>query len=200
MLWSIKRHVVGSLLLLALFVGVSLGARQMLGIPGTFHLHDGFLIDFALCLSLVLANDFGFHTLLWKLAPGFYPKRYRALVEYFRGQRAPHFVTSGLLAAGEELLFRGTILEGLRSVAGLPVWAAVGIAALAFGLAHVPRQRILHWFGVMAFWEGIVLGVVYVYTDSVLFVMVFHFVHDTGGYAFFDLERRRGIWLGKQGS
>ena len=63
------------------------------------------------------------------------------------------------------------------------------------GLAHLPRPRPLHWFAVMATWEGIVFGVIYLATGSLALLVVLHAIHDAAGFAFFGLERRVGIWL-----
>ena len=41
--------------------------------------------------------------------------------------------------AGEEVLFRGLVLGGLRS-AGLPVWGAVAVSAAAFVVLHPPQD------------------------------------------------------------
>ena len=193
MLFSIKRHLIPTLVLLAIFVGVALGARELFDLAWRLDFYDGFFAHFFICLAPVLIIDFGSHGLLWRFAPSFYRPRYRALVEHFRGQGIVHFIASGLLAAGEEMVFRGVLLQGLRGT--LTDVGALGVSAVAFGIAHVPRPRELRFYGVLALLEGVILGVVYLYTESLLLVMIFHGLKDVGGYAFFAVERRWGVWL-----
>jgi sodium transport system permease protein len=66
----------------------------------------------------------------------------------------------------EEALFRGFILNGLRSLGAVP---AIGISALLFGIAHASIYRLLP-----TFFLGIVLGVVVWRTGSLLCSVVMH--------------------------
>ena len=195
MLFTCKRHLRLTLFLAGIFAAVSWTARDLLGISWSWSFTSRHLIDLAVCLTVVVIQDFAIHAAPWFLVPRLYRPSYRALVEHFRGQRIVHFLASGVLAAAEELLFRGIVLEGIRQRAELGVGLALAISAALFGLAHVPRPRPLRIFGVFALWEGLVLGAVYIYSGSLLFSMVLHGLHDIAGYSFFALERHRGVWL-----
>ena len=100
-------------------------------------------------------------------------------------------ISGGLLAGGEELIFRGVLLEGLRSLAGLSSPAAIAVAALAFGLCHLLPNRQLYPFAFWAVWEGALLGGIYVLSGSLLVAMVVHILHDIGGFMLFAWQRRR---------
>jgi membrane protease YdiL (CAAX protease family) len=80
----------------------------------------------------------------------------------------------------EEVLFRGLILEPVRQKWG----AAIGIviSAVIFGLAHTPILPQM----VNALVMGIVLGYIYVLTDSLVPVIIIHAVNN--GIAYLLLE------------
>jgi membrane protease YdiL (CAAX protease family) len=77
-------------------------------------------------------------------------------------------------AAAEELLFRGLLLRYLTGLLRNPR-AAILIAAAAFGLGHLGYSYIN---AVVAFWMGLVLGVLYVRRGSLLTVIVAHFLYN----------------------
>ncbi len=80
----------------------------------------------------------------------------------------------------EEMLFRGLILESARQRWGAS--AAILISAVLFGLVHAPI-----WPQVVnAFIMGIMLGYIYVLTDSLLSVIIIHAVNN--GMAYMLLE------------
>ena len=69
-------------------------------------------------------------------------------------------------AVGEELLFRAVLQPRLGLVG----------ASVLFGLAHVPLERALLLWPVLAFGAGLVLGGLYEATGAALAPMVAHFV------------------------
>jgi len=96
---------------------------------------------------------------------------------------------SVLAGVGEELLFRG-------AVQGWLAWhlndaVAIVLASMLFGLVHY----LSFTYFVMATGLGLVLGVTYWLTDSLLLVMVWHGVYDM--IALFSL-RRHPTWFGVQ--
>lgn len=96
-------------------------------------------------------------------------------------------VLAVLAGLGEELLFRG-------AVQGWLAWHlndafAILIASLLFGLVHY----LSFTYFVMATGLGLVLGVAYWLTDSLLLVMVWHAVYDM--IALYSL-RRHPRWFG----
>ena len=89
------------------------------------------------------------------------------------------------LAAAEEMLFRGALLQGLAVEGGWPLPAALAAAALAFGALHRLPGRELRAFTVWSVWEGALLGAVYVGTGSLAAAMLCHAAHDALGFAAF---------------
>lgn len=71
----------------------------------------------------------------------------------------------------EELLFRGLILKHL-----LPYgkWGAILISALLFGVTHMNPRQIL-----FAFVIGVLLGICYEYTGSLLLPMMIHLINNS---------------------
>lgn len=67
----------------------------------------------------------------------------------------------------EEFLFRGFLLPSLTRY--VPVWAAIGISGLIFGVAHLSLSEILPLTSL-----GIILGIVYVRTRNLLAPMLLH--------------------------
>jgi sodium transport system permease protein len=74
-------------------------------------------------------------------------------------------------AVCEELAFRGFILSGLRHMGHK--WAAIGLAAVFFGLAHGLLQQSLAACAI-----GVVIGYVAVKTGSLWPGMLFHMTHN----------------------
>ncbi len=75
----------------------------------------------------------------------------------------------------EEMIFRGVILESVRSRWG-KIWAIV-VSALLFGVVHgVPQQAI------NAAMVGVILGAIYIATDSLLAVIVLHAINNALSY------------------
>jgi predicted enzyme related to lactoylglutathione lyase/membrane protease YdiL (CAAX protease family) len=95
------------------------------------------------------------------------------LTPYLAGASAGGIVLLSLMAGiGEETLFRGVLQTGLAG--WLPVWAAVGIAALLFGVAHWLTMS----YAVLAGLIGGYLGVVFLVTDNLLVPAVAHALYD----------------------
>jgi membrane protease YdiL (CAAX protease family) len=190
MLFAIKNRLLPTLLLLVVFAAGSLAARAALGLEWNFQVQSGCVTDLLLGGLVMGASDGILHGLLLLGLGQRYGRCFRALVEFFRPQRVPQIVAGGLLAGGEELVFRGTLLEWLRTGGGLAPAAAVALTALVFGLLHlIPRRRL--WpFAFWAVWEGTLLGGVYVWSGSLLVVVVLHILHDIGGFSLFAVERQ----------
>jgi len=199
MLFSIKNRLIPTLLLLVLFVTTSFGLRGILGLSWDLTFGERVVRDSGLGLAAIVTINGCLHLLFLILFGENYLSLCRALLVHFEGQRGAHFLAAGLLAAGEEMIFRGIILEGLLARMGLGVVSAVMISAFLFGLAHLIPHRRLAPFSLWAFWEGIFLGILYVKTHSLSVVMLAHFVNDTCGYALFALERKTG-WLLREGA
>lgn len=78
------------------------------------------------------------------------------------------FLTAAVAAPlFEEFLFRGFLLPSLTRY--VPVWAAIGISGLLFGVAHLSLSEIIPLTTL-----GIILGTVYVRTKNLLAPMLLH--------------------------
>ncbi|MBP3425215.1 MAG: CPBP family intramembrane metalloprotease [Rikenellaceae bacterium] len=75
----------------------------------------------------------------------------------------------------EEAIFRGVVLESVRSRWG-NLWAVV-VSSLLFGLAHQLPQQIINAFAV-----GLLLGTIYIATDSLLTVIILHAINNALSY------------------
>lgn len=189
MLFSIKNRLGPTLLLLLWLTGASFLIHLGAGIPWHLAPYPSLRRDVALGLGVVLASDALMHGGLWLLYGRRYLARFQALAEYFRPQGAAEIAGAGLLAGGEELFFRGVLLEGIAWHAG--VGPALGFSALSFGALHVIRRRELAPFAFWAVWEGLLLGGVYLASGSLLTSVLVHAAHDTFGFTLFAVVR----WL-----
>uniref|UniRef100_UPI00286E6816 CPBP family intramembrane glutamic endopeptidase n=1 Tax=Chamaesiphon sp. VAR_69_metabat_338 TaxID=2964704 RepID=UPI00286E6816 len=78
------------------------------------------------------------------------------------------FLTAAVAAPlFEEFLFRGFLLPSLTRY--VPTWAAIGISALIFGVAHLSLSEIVPLTTL-----GIILGTVYARTRNLLAPMLLH--------------------------
>lgn len=191
MLFSGKRNLRPTLALFLLFTLAAFLARDLLSLTWSWQLRPLWLIG---GLALVIASDGLLHGILWLLFGRRYLARYRALAHYFSPQGTPEIVAGGLLAAGEELFFRGVLLQGMVAQLGWLPSVALFLAALAFALFHLIPRRALAPFAPWAFWEGLLLGLVYLMSGSILTAALVHALHDVGGFALFSFQRRTG-WL-----
>jgi len=78
---------------------------------------------------------------------------------------------------GEELLIRGLLQTWLVSHFG--VWAGVILASLIFGVMHAMTKL----YVLITFLLGLVFGVIYVISDSIVLVMIAHTVYDIFAFA-----------------
>lgn len=189
MLFAIKNSLLPTLALLGIFMLAGLRLEKVLGLSWSWDFSLTTLRDLLIGAFVMAASDGALHALLVLFLGEAYLSRYRALVEYFRPQQAPQIVAGGLLAGGEELIFRGVLLEGLRT-AGWPGTAAVAASSLVFGALHFIPRGPLWPFALWAVWEGVLLGSVYVITGSLLVVVLLHVAHDIGGFSVFAYQRR----------
>jgi membrane protease YdiL (CAAX protease family) len=195
MLLAVKNHFWCTAALLAVFVAGSLAARAALGLVWHMEVPFGQLL---LAIGVMAASDGAGHALLTLSLGESYLSRYRALVEYFRPQGIREILAGGLLAGGEELVFRGVLLEGLHSRLDLSPAAAVGVTALVFGLLHAAPSGPLRPFLPWAIWEGALLGAVYVISGSLMGVIILHVLHDIAGFSLFAHQRRTSWLMGRR--
>ncbi len=82
------------------------------------------------------------------------------------------FGISVLAGLGEEMLFRGLIQDVFSS--SLPLWMAVALASLLFGMMHAVTPT----YAVLAGLMGAYLGWLYLATGNLLGPIVAHAVYD----------------------
>lgn len=195
MLFTVKKNFLLSVVIALIFSGAALAAKYALGLEWHSPGATGFVPGFALGLAAILASDMILILLLLALFRSAFIDTYMQMADYFTGQRASEILAGGLLAAGEETVFRGVVLQGMVQVLGAGPVSAVLVSSILFGLFHVIARRRLALFSIWAVWEGAVLGVVYLYTGSLLITAAVHAVHDVIGFAVFALNRKRGFFL-----
>lgn len=189
-LFSVKRSTPASLgLAVGLVVG-ALAVSRVLGLAWDAAIGVGTATWAAAILAGLLLSDALGHAVLGWLLGESYEGAFDRLVGYFAGQTVTTVLAGGLLAAAEELVFRGVVLVALVQVADLPAIVAVGVAAIAFGLSHVVREPDLRVFAVWATWEGLALGAAFVVSGSLLAVAFAHAAHDVVGFVVFARRRR----------
>jgi membrane protease YdiL (CAAX protease family) len=186
MLFRAKRHVVTALLMADLLavVAILLGFRGPLQPPTVGAVLGG--------LGLIFGSDAAIHAWLWQRGGERYRERWRALVWYFEGQGPAEMLAGGVLAAAEEMFFRGVLLRGLLAY-GLPPLFAVGLVAVLFAGLHDLETRELRLFTVWAIWEGVLLGAIFLASRSLPAVMIVHGLHDLIGFALFAAVRARPL-------
>jgi membrane protease YdiL (CAAX protease family) len=195
MLFTIKRYFLPALLLTSFFVTGSLLLRRLLDLSWSLSwVGLATLLAVLAGAGAVATSDALLHGLLWLVGGKRYLARYRALVHYFAPQNLPDIVAAGLLAMAEELFFRGILLQSLIERLGWSPLPALLLSSLLFALAHIIGRRDLAPFAFWAFWEGLLLGTVYLLSGSLLVSLLVHSFHDIGGFALFAFQRRTG-WL-----
>jgi membrane protease YdiL (CAAX protease family) len=192
MLFSIKNRLAPTLLLLLGLAAGSFLIRAALGLPWRLAPEPGLARHVALGLGAILASDGWVHGSLRFLWRDRYLARYQALADYFRPQGPLEIAAAALLAGGEELFFRGVILEGLLNRTLLGPLAALALSALAFGALHRIRDPRLAPFALWAVWEGVLLGSVYLAFGSLLVSILVHAAHDLIGFTLLAHQRRTG--------
>lgn len=198
MLFSVKNKAVLSLLLTFVFASVSLLLKYHLGLDWNLYIGEGTLGQLVLRLGILLASDLVIISILVIIFHTGFVRLWMELAGYFSGQSRYSILAGGLLAASEEMLFRGVLLQYMVQSLGLGNFSAVAVSAAAFALFHVIWKKRLALFSLWAFLEGVILGAIYVYTDSLPVVMAVHAAHDVAGFALFSLQRRRGFLLLKK--
>ncbi len=110
----------------------------------------------------------------WQLADSHLLRdQMRFLYQFATSYSWPVLVTLSVLAGfGEELLFRGVIQGWLAERFGAVF--AIAVASILFGLVHF----LSFLYFVIATLLGVVLGLAYVWSESLLLIMVWHGVYD----------------------
>jgi membrane protease YdiL (CAAX protease family) len=78
-----------------------------------------------------------------------------------------------MIAAGEELVFRGYLLHNLME--SMNKWAAFGITTLLFTVAHIANPSITPVAIINVMLGGALLSINYIYTRNLWFCFLFHF-------------------------
>jgi membrane protease YdiL (CAAX protease family) len=196
MLFWIKNKAVLSLAMTLVFASLSVLLNYLLGIEWNLHIGRGTVEQFFVGLGCMLASDVILVILLLIIFHTGFVRLWMEMAGYFSAQRAHAVLAGGLLAAGEEMFFRGMLLQYMSQALDFGNFSAVALSAAAFALCHVIWKKRLALFSLWAFWEGVILGAIYIYTGSLPVVMAAHAAHDIAGFVLFSLQRRRGFSLG----
>ncbi len=198
MLFSVKKSTALSLMLTLVFAPASLLLKYHLGLEWNLYIGEGTPGQFVFALGFILASDLVVSSILVIVFHTAYVRLSMDLAQYFSRQGRYAILAGGLLAASEEMFFRGVLLEYMIETLDAGVYYAVIVSAVIFGLFHIIRNKRLALFSIWAFWEGVILGAIYLYTDSLPVTMAVHAAHDIAGFALFSLQRRRGFLVLKK--
>ena len=198
MLFSVKNKTVLSLAMTLVFASVSLLLKYRLGIDWNFYIGEGTPGQIILGLGILLASDLVIISILVIIFHTGFVSLWMELAGYFSRQNRYAILAGGLLAASEEMFFRGVLLQYMIETLHFDTNYAVIVSAIIFGLFHIIRNKRLALFSLWAFWEGVALGAIYLYTDSLTVTMAVHAAHDVAGFALFSLQRKRGFLLLKK--
>ena len=193
MLFSVKKSAALSLVLTLVFAAVSLFLKHLLGLDWNLNIGEGTPGQFLSGLGVIAASDLVITGALLILFRTRYALLYSELAQYFGPQTLSAILAGGLLAASEEMFFRGVLQKYMIQTLGAGVYSAVIVPAVIFGLFHIIWNKRLALFSIWACWEGVLLGAVYIYTDSLPVTMAVHAAHDIAGFALFSLRRKRGV-------
>ncbi len=198
MLFYVKNRTGLSLILTLVFASASLLFKQVLGLDWNLYIGEGTPGQLILALGFILACDLAVCLLLVTVFHTAFVRLWMELAGYFSRQSRYAILAGGLLAGGEEMFFRGVLLQYMIETLDAGVYYAVIVSAVIFGVFHMIWKKRLALFSLWAFLEGVILGVIYVYTDSLPVVMAVHAAHDMAGFALFSLQRKRGFLLLKK--
>lgn len=187
-LFSIKRRPLPALAVAGALTVVAVAGKKGLGLTWHQPLDASVATQTGLVILVLLGSDAVGYATLSTIFGESYTAGYDRFIHYFGEQSPEAMVVGGLLAAAEELFFRGLLLAGLVAV-GLPAWAAVVLTALAFGLSHSVPEWPLSAFAAWAAWEGLLLGTTFVLTGSLVVVALAHGIHDVAGFGIFAHQR-----------
>ncbi|MEW6144272.1 MAG: type II CAAX endopeptidase family protein [Thermodesulfobacteriota bacterium] len=193
MLFSIKKSTVLSIAATLVFASLSLLLKYLIGIDWNLYTSEATLWQFILALGFILASDLAVCLLLVTVFHTSFVRLWMEMAGYFSVQRLHTILAGGLLAAGEEMFFRGILLQYMVETLDFGNFSAVTLSAAVFAIFHVIRKKRLALFSLWAFLEGVILGAIYLYTGSLPVVMAAHAAHDIAGFALFSLQRRRGF-------
>lgn len=194
MLFWVKARTLRGLIALVAVLGLAWALGVLLGVSLEARLGRREILGAALGLAVIGASDGLVHGSLLVLARRTrYRQKYRALAFYFEDQNASGAFAGSLVAAAEELLFRGVLFAALAHGAGLGNLGALVATSILFGLAHMIPRAELAGFAVWAAWEGALLGAIRIATGSVAAAALAHFAHDLVGFAIFAHERRNEV-------
>src|SRR5262245_46997569 len=112
MLFVVKNYFGWAVVLCVLFAIGAIEASHMLSLD--FTLKPQFENMHYICVGgmAIAASDGILHGFLMLTLGSAYRYRYRALAELFRLQGPKEILAGGLLAAAEEMIFRGVLLDG----------------------------------------------------------------------------------------
>ncbi|KEI89469.1 CAAX protease [Clostridium botulinum B2 433] len=132
-------------------------------------LKEGIFIIIA-TIAYIFVSDNTFGILLQKIPEADWIEN--AFIELESAPLLLQFISLCIIAPiFEEIIYRGIMLEKLNKRCGAT--KAILISSLFFGIMHFNLHQ-----GVNAFFIGVVMGVIYIKTDSLLLTILLHFVNN----------------------
>jgi len=159
----------GALVLVALAVGAMTGVAPFATLEWNAR---GLAAGMAATAPLLLGLWWCLHTRLPPVARLVRMVEERIAPLFAGSSPAEIVLVAGLAGLGEETLFRGVVQTALLD--RCPTWAAVGISATLFGLAHFLSAT----YAVMAALVGAYLGWLHLASGNLLVPIVAHAVYD----------------------
>jgi hypothetical protein len=191
MIFRIKKFWVATLTVTAAWFSLNLylGAFDHVG-AGRWTLRTTVWVGIAAGFAALLL-DGAIHATLRRVLVKSYAKRFNEYADCITGNMHwPAFIASGLMAAlAEEPFFRGVLIPLFQS-------EAIGIvsSAVVFAAFHWLYPRFLtFWF--IAIYEGLLFGLLFLVSGSLLVPMIAHGIHDLCAYAIL-VRARNGIGSG----
>jgi membrane protease YdiL (CAAX protease family) len=180
MLFLLKRRCQDSFLALVVLTLLGLALRSISSVKPVLDFSGPALLLGLLVFAGLLGSDALLHGLCLFTFGEPYRRRYRELVDVFRGQSLAAMALGALMAGvGEELVFRGVSLQPAYLIS----------AAVVFGLLHYIRRSL--WpFTAWAVWQGLILALALYLTEMLAVTMTAHFLHDLAGFLVFRLQRK----------
>lgn len=169
-----------SVLTLALFCALQYAPMHVFRFPITHY--KTLLACFLLAIGLFIPLEW-----LYGLTPLDAPDNVKIMFANM-SKTALGYVVLGVLAPiTEEVVFRGAILRVLKHYfAGNKTWIALVVSSCIFAVVHANNIQIVNAFGM-----GLLLGVLYLRTQSVIPSIIFHVANNSLAFLLFHLSGER---------
>lgn len=192
MLFKMKNTLSGTLILTFYLAVAALLLQDAMNLEWDVFWREGTLGAIVLALIVLLIGDGAVQALMRMIyGPQFQNTFDRFLDKVVVGEWQVVLIVA-VTAAAEEMFFRGVWLQAMLQYDWSPFWAVLLSTAL-FNLAHYFDEEGIRFWLLTSIWEGLVLGITYALTGSLLVIMIVHGIHDVlnGGAAIWLVQRKK---------